>query len=702
MSLPHLDIKPVDIKNDLKMHYTREQDPQEDLANPEISMIQTFREAVLKYGSLPFCQWRAGMCTNPSNAVDELSSMTYQDAINEIERIASGLRVLGLAPGARVAIYARNSPLWILSAFAVFACGYVLLPCYDTLGPSNIKYAMHLTSVEVVITQEAYLPTMIGIAHQLPRLRGVVMMDQTPSPQKIAREAATAFAEVEGGVTVPGYTQTELSFITVGAKSRVSADPLTPDTELAPMSPLPLRPYIICEPTPLVPAGEGDGVLPIQQLAALVESAPAYTGDTPVGPDAHQCMVFTSGSSGDPKGVVHSSRSLLSSIRTMSWRTYPVHASSEGTQHVMISYLPLSHIYELGLEFTSVTRGHCIAYSSGDTKMLLKDLELIRPTVLPGVPRVYVKIHNAVLKQLEASGVKRAAFKSAVATKKLYLKLNKKAREFCRSPVDGIFKAVRSKLGGRVEHMFSASAALPKDTADFLRIACCANLVMGFGASETAACGTLSLPYFTNTEGLLGYIRPGMEGRVLARPEVEDIDILRGQGELLLRGPFNGLCYYPDVPLTDEDGWYHTGDLVRMEPDGRITYLSRASNVVKTQTGEFISIELIEQVLVSSPLFNQVFVYAEPSSPYPAAAVVVNRAALDLRTQEGEDPLTVALAECKAVCKTGKLRGYMVPRAVVLTEEEWTPQNGLLSPAMKPKRGELKKRFRTELLAAMK
>ena len=176
-------------------------------------------------------------------------------------------------------------------------------------------------------------------------------------------------------------------------------------------------------------------------------------------PDTICSTVFTSGTSGNPKGVILTNRNLLMGMGSLGHQFVPYHLNDKGAQSSFVSYLPLAHVFERALEHGAYKRGMCIYYSSGSIKNLTKDMSLAKPSMMIGVPRVYQKIYDSVMRKVAAQPFPvRVIFHTAYAIKNAYVKCG----GYKQLPlVDKVFDSIHSALGGNMEFIVSGSSALP-------------------------------------------------------------------------------------------------------------------------------------------------------------------------------------------------------------------------------------------------
>ena len=350
-------------------------------------------------------------------------------------------------------------------------------------------------------------------------------------------------------------------------------------------------------------------------------------------PDDVLTFCYTSGTTGDPKGVLVTHQNLTSAF-----------ASSRGRQSlseikqddVLLSYLPLPHIFERMVQFGCVAGGAAIGFYQGDTLKIVEDLQALRPTIFPSVPRLLTRVHDKLLAGVqEAGGLKKALFDRAYAAKKAALPQGtNKSVLWDRL----IFSKIAQKVGlDRVRVMITGSAPIADYVLDFLRVVFACSVLEGYGLSETSGAGTVTCD---------GDLSPGTVGSVLACNEIRLQDVpdmgyfrtdqvhkmgqtsvaCHGRGEICFKGSnvFKGYYKMPEktAEAIDADGWFHSGDIGMWLPDGRLKIIDRKKNIFKLAQGEYVAPEKLEGLNLQSAFVAQSFVYGDSLKTQLVAIVV--------------------------------------------------------------------------------
>jgi long-chain acyl-CoA synthetase len=442
-----------------------------------------------------------------------------------------------------------------------------------------------------------------------------------------------------------------------------------------------------------------------RSLTQWLASAPQGTGGARTepepsaapSPDALAAIVYTSGTTGRPKGVMLSHRNVVSNVHSI-MAAVPVLQSD-----VFLSFLPLSHTLERTAGYyLPIAAGASVAFARSVSR-LMEDFGAVRPTVLISVPRIYERVYAAIRESIEHRSAGRALF--ALAVRAGWARFTRSQGGEVRSPLALRFFApwldrqvgmrVRERFGGRLRAAVTGGAPLPFEVArTFLALG--VPVLQGYGLTESApvvACNTL----MDNHPESVGRPLPGVEVRIGAN------------GELLVRGPNVMRGYWGREEETaqaiDADAWLHTGDQAQIV-DGRILIKGRIKDIIVTSTGEKIAPVDLETAILADPAFEQVIVVGE-GRPYIAALCVLHRARWEEEAPKlglvATDPASLrsrAAREWALARIAEAVRGlpaYATPRAVSLTTEPWTIDAGLLTPTLKPKRPALEARFAEEI-----
>jgi len=424
--------------------------------------------------------------------------------------------------------------------------------------------------------------------------------------------------------------------------------------------------------------------------------APAFFGRVAaLAPSALASLVYTSGTTGPPKGVMLTHDNFLSNCRACA-QVIPV-----TEQDHTLSFLPLSHVFErmAGYYFILYVGG-AIAYAES-LEAVAANLPEVRPTVVCAVPRFYEKLHARVLETVQrGSPVKRAVFAWATTVGRRVAEHHAASRSLSpalalqRALADHlVFRKLRARLGGRLRFFISGGAPLARELAEFFYGAGIL-ILEGYGLTETSpviACNTPTALRF----GTVGRPIPGVEVR------------LADDGEILTRGPHIMPGYYRNPAATCEvlepDGWFHTGDIGHLDADGFLAITDRKKELIVTAGGKKIPPAAVEQRLKSDPAIADAVVLGD-RRPYLTALLVPNLSALaDHAAQAGldtRDPAALVRHPQVTAWYEAKLRALQRDQApfeqikrFALLEAPFSQEAGELTPTLKVRRRVIAQRY---------
>ncbi|KAH6779999.1 long-chain acyl-CoA synthetase 2 [Perilla frutescens var. hirtella] len=416
-------------------------------------------------------------------------------------------------------------------------------------------------------------------------------------------------------------------------------------------------------------------------------------------------IMYTSGTTGEPKGVILSNVAFMSEVMSMDQLLRET--DKVGTQEdVYFSFLPLAHIFDQIIETYCIYSGSSIGFWQGDIRFLIEDLLVLKPTIFCGVPRVFDRIYTGIMDRISAGGtLKKSLFQIAYNYK--LRNLEKGLRQEEASPLMDklVFDKIKQGFGGRVRLMLSGAAPLPKHIEEFLRVTCCCVLSQGYGLTESCGGCFTSIANVFPMIGSVGVPMTTIEARLESVPEM-GYDALSAvpRGEICLRGNTLFSGYHKRQDLTSEvviDGWFHTGDVGEWQPNGSMKIIDRKKNIFKLSQGEYVAVESLESTYSRCPLITSIWVYGNSFESFLVAVVVPERKALEdwaLSNQEkGEIPSLCnntnarkyILDELNSTAKRHNLRGFEMLRAVHLEPIPFDIDRDLVTPTFKLKRPQL-------------
>ncbi len=403
-------------------------------------------------------------------------------------------------------------------------------------------------------------------------------------------------------------------------------------------------------------------------LPAIAEAIPARS----ISADKLATLVYTSGTTGRPKGVMLTHRNIISDLIALMEAVPEVLAR----KHRFLSFLPLSHMLERTVGYyIPLGIGAEVVFARGIPE-LADDLLYHRPTIIVSVPRIFERIHNKLDMALPQGSLKHWLFQKTIAIG--WKRFEKQAAAWENLLWLGlnllVARKIRARFGGNICFIFIGGAPMdPRLFRVFTGLGL--TLIQGYGLTETAP--VLSCNRVQDND-------PASVGKPLAGIEIRTAE----NGELLVRGAIVMQGYWNNLPATktaiEPDGWLHTGDLVEIQ-NGKIYITGRAKDIIVLNNGEKIAPADAEQAILADPIFEQVMIVGE------------GRGALGLlvvsRLQDEKELCTRANNQLNA------FPGYAKIRHLARVTEAWTVENGLLTPTLKVRRNEVSRRFAKEIEA---
>ncbi|XP_077243632.1 long chain acyl-CoA synthetase 1-like [Tasmannia lanceolata] len=424
-------------------------------------------------------------------------------------------------------------------------------------------------------------------------------------------------------------------------------------------------------------------------------------------------IMYTSGTSGDPKGVVLTHENHATYIRGVD--LYMAQFQDKMTvDDVYLSFLPLAHILDRMVEEYFFHKGASVGFYQGDVNALRDDLMELKPTFFAGVPRVFERVHEGILKALEDLNPRRRKIFDILYNYKLsWMKSGHKHRR--ASPLADLlaFRKVKARLGGRVRLMISGGAPLSNGVEEFLRVTSCAFVAQGYGMTET--CGLTSL-CFPDEISMLGTVGVPSVYTEIRLEEVQEMGYNPladpPRGEICVRGKTVFSGYHKNPELTNEviiDGWFHTGDIGEMSHDGVLKIIDRKKNIFKLSQGEYVAAEYLEKIYGFPPIVEDIWVYGDSFRSMLVAVVAPHEgttkkwAELNGYTGSFSELCLLnqlrdyVLLELKSAAEKNKLRGFEYIRGVVLDPQPFDAERDLVTPTMKKKRAQMLKHYQVEI-----
>ncbi len=570
---------------------------------------------------------------------------TYKELWRDIRRVARQLEMVGVGPDDLVGLLAESRAWWPITDFAVMGLGAVVVPVYPSLTAPQIEYIVNQSQMSGIFLQDV---------KQLAKLL------ELPTDAMSGLRFIVLYEDPEDEHAVD---------VVSDAKQRWQVE--------------------------LFSAWRT-----AEEAFSEAEWEARYKN---LRRDHLATIVYTSGTTGNPKGTMLTHGNLLSNVEGIS-ELIALRATDRA-----LSYLPLSHIFERTAgQFVPFSVGASIAYSRG-IKFISEDFRRMPPTVFTTVPRLLEKVQEQVLRQVEQGSARRKKiFERALKAGTVARVNGGSVASWRLSLYDRlVFERIRQATGGHIRFIVTGGAPLPLYVAKFFT-AVGVTVVEGYGMTETSPVIAVNRPEAPRL-GFAGKVLPNVEARIA------------DDGELLVRGPSISPGYWRDRAATaeaiDADGWLHTGDIGELTGDGYLRITDRKKSLIILSTGKKVVPAAVEAEILKDPYIDQVMIVGQ-NRKYVSAIVVPNQEVLGdvwqgadrevaaggssaqtgvqtAQATAGGDPAEFLLQRIQA--DTANLARFEQPKKVIVANEPFTVENGLLTPTLKVRTRDVTKRYEAEI-----
>ncbi len=527
------------------------------------NLATTFFSRVAETSGYPAVQFKTGK--------SPYQTLTWEEFGRLVREAACGLAELGLAPGAKVAIFSQTAHLWVAGDLASICNGAASVPIYPTSSHSDIVFILNNSEARFVFVQNDKLAKKIlAMKDELPQVERLILM--YPSSEKTMAALISEFK------LPPGYL---LSF-----------DQL-----------------------------QNIGAQVFHKNNAIVESRAQA-----IEPEELATIIYTSGTTGTPKGVPLTHHNILSVLNDLKV-VLPLRHDD-----VYLSYLPMSHVFERVCgEFYWIHSGGCCAFAEG-IETMAKNMAEVKPSMILVVPRVLDRIYTKVRNGIEgASGRARKLIEWSLAIGREIARHQAEGK----TPRPGllmkhwlaeklVLRKLRERIGPNLRLVVSGGApATPKVIEFFASLGI--TTLEGYGLTETAAPACVNLME-KNKIGTVGPTLPSVQAKISADGEI----LLKGPS--IFKGYFHNPEANQEA---FEDGWFKTGDIGTMDGDGYIAITDRKKDIIVNSAGKNVAPQRVEAVIKTIPLINQAVVFGDKRKCLVALLTLDEQVTVEFAREQG-------------------------------------------------------------------
>lgn len=568
--------------------------------------------------------------------------ISYADLWRDSDFVFAGLQTIGRQPGDHAALLAPSSIRWVTAYIGLLKAGLVAIPIDKELKQNELRHVLLDSEVKIVFTTKDYIEVLLELRTSLPNLEQVVVMDNDPDGFSAYSAAFNTIGDLisewhklVSDLDIPREKAEKLEVLANQAHRLLTTpqDLNSKNSSLNLFSPSANRHKEAINKKML---------LDYDQL--IDKRIPEAVN---LSPDTTAVILYTSGTTGRSKGAMLTHNNICSNIKDL----IP-HFQLNQNIHTL-SFLPINHVFEqvCGI-ILPLSLGGTVTFAES-LKKLGENLNEIKPTFLLAVPAVYRIFLDRIMKGIQGKTLRKTLY-SVPLTRAL------------------VAKKVRQTLGDGTIFLSGGAALDPVVAAQFKEMGIF--IYQGYGITETSPVLTAEQP---------GRMKIGTVGRALPSVELRIINPNdEGVGEITCKGPNIMKGYYKNESATDEiliDGWYHTGDMGKIDNEGFLTICGRVKNLIVTPNGKNVYPEEIENELLNSPFIAEVMVYGHKVSPTAEevhAQIFPDQEAIDCYAQQqGKYPMDQQQTEDlirKEVLDIGKkLADYKRIRKFTLREDEF-------------------------------
>ena len=620
--------------------------------------------------------------------------MTYDQFFREVNRFKSLLQAKGLKEGEPLAVLSNNGPGWAIAAYAGFSLGLPIVPMYESQRPKEWEYIIRNSGAAALVSSR--------VAHldHISEMHRHYVATKPAAPAQPPLDPAARASSSSSPAQPPAASHHQHHRRRHAHRNHTNEDP----TKTMPIFAMDL------------PADDPRSFH--QSSPAPPPSAPSFS---PVSSDL-ACIIYTSGTTALPKGVMLSHDNIVSNVQALDARIGE--AYEEGKER-HLSFLPWAHVYGQTVELHfAIRKGSSVALAQR-TETLLGDLMEAKPTILVSVPQVFYKINDRISARLQKMGrMKQLLFQAALG-------IARQRREALNSPsgqlsvllqcrwalAQKIFANIKTTFGGRLKYAITGGGALSLDIQHFF-----ADIgipvIEGYGLTETAP--IIACEKYGPTEHLQGGLQalpgvkislyePGTTRRLTQPDEEGEICVV---GRLVMMGYHDNEAATNEVIFTTAEGerCFRTGDLGKLSASGVLSITGRCKEQYKLTNGKYVMPSKLEQFTLRSRYVEQIYVHGA-NMPYNVALVypdlvdlrqdfpeLKSETVAQLLEQHGDRVKRIILDDLDNIlAHEMHTAGYEKIRAIHLLSEPFSIQNNTLTQKLSMKRRVITELYHQEL-----
>lgn len=564
---------------------------------------------------------------------DRWNQITWSGYRESVNTVAAGLQVIGVRKGDRVAILSNTRYEWAVSDLAILGLGAITVPIYQSSTAEDVEFILKDSDAKVLLCETSAGAAKLQDVIKKTKVETIIVIHAAEEPLSSSNENCISIEDLQ-----------------IKGELALKKSPTLYELAI--------------------------GELATEDIATIV---------------------YTSGTTGRPKGVVHTHMQILSEVS----EAFPLLGVTPRDRS--LTFLPFAHVLGRIEIWGHALIGYTMGFAQSIDR-LKDDFVDVKPTILVAVPRVFEKIHNGILAQADLSTVKSKVFQWALSVGR---EMSRHKADKQPVPIDLalkyqlarklVFNHIQTRLGGQLRFAVCGGAPLSQSIAEFFHAAGIL-ILEGYGLTETLAAVTVNTPFD---------YRFGTVGKGIGDVKLK----LAADGELLVQSKKVMKCYYKDpeeTALALAGGWLHTGDIAEISVEGYVKITDRKKDLIKTAGGKYVAPQRLEGLLLANQYISQVHIHGDQKK-YIVALVTLNLDAVakyaadnGIRTKDFNGGRTALLENVKikdlirrvVADVNAQLASYESIKNFAILPNEFTVESGELTPSLKVKRKVVDQRYK--------